>query len=65
MPNQASLYKITKENIENPTVARNPVTNSNGIAWNKANNKMYYIDTPTLKIFEFDYDPETGSISSK
>lgn len=65
VPNQAFLYKITKENLGNPTIAKGAITNSNGIAWNKANNKMYYIDTPTLKVLEFDYDLETGSVSSK
>lgn len=65
MPNQAVLCKITKENLANPTIVRNAITNSNGIAWNKANDKMYYIDTPTLKVLEFDFDLESGSISSK
>ncbi|XP_056645977.1 regucalcin-like isoform X1 [Diorhabda sublineata] len=64
VPDQAVFYTITKENLENPTVAAAPVTNSNGLAWNKANNKLYYIDTPTLKVVEFDYNDEKGIISS-
>lgn len=65
VPHQAGLYKISKENIANPTTIKSAVTNSNGIAWNKANDKIFYIDTPTLKIVEFDFDVETGNISSK
>lgn len=65
LPNQAYLYKITKENISNPTIVRSGITNSNGMAWNKDNNKMYYIDTPTLKIIEYEFDEAIGSISSK
>lgn len=64
VPHQAFLYKITKDNLVKPTIIRSEITNSNGIAWNKANNKMYYIDTPTLKVIEFDFDLETGFISS-
>lgn len=65
VPNQAYLYKITRDNLANPVKVLSGITNSNGIAWNKNNNKMYYIDTPTLKIVEFEFDEETGSISSK
>ncbi|CAH1996592.1 unnamed protein product [Acanthoscelides obtectus] len=64
-PNEGVLYKFTRENLQNPEVVRAPVTNSNGLAWNKANNKMYYIDTPTLKVVEFDYDDRMGTISKE
>ncbi|CAH1102761.1 unnamed protein product [Psylliodes chrysocephalus] len=62
-PDQAFLYKITKHNIRDPTIAISHVTNSNGLAWNKANDKFYYIDTPTLKVVEYDYSDENGTIS--
>lgn len=64
-PNQAFFYKITKDNLDEPTIVRASITNSNGLAWNKANNKLYYIDTPTLKVVEFDFDAEAGNISGK
>lgn len=41
------------------------VTISNGLAWSSDNKTLYYIDTPTKKIFEFDFDLERGKISNK
>jgi gluconolactonase len=35
---------------------------SNGLAWNATTNKFYYIDSCTLDVKEFDYDPKTGGI---
>uniref|UniRef100_A0A6P7FLT3 Regucalcin n=1 Tax=Diabrotica virgifera virgifera TaxID=50390 RepID=A0A6P7FLT3_DIAVI len=61
---QGLFYTITRENLNDPKVAVQPVTNSNGLAWNKANNKLYYIDTPTLKVVSFDYHDGNGTISS-
>ncbi|XP_072388268.1 regucalcin-like isoform X3 [Diabrotica undecimpunctata] len=61
---QGLLYTITKKNLNNPNIAVQSVSTSNGLAWNKANNKLYYIDTPTLKVVSFDYDDENGTISS-
>ncbi|XP_017787470.1 PREDICTED: regucalcin-like [Habropoda laboriosa] len=61
--NQASLYRIDSDLKPKKTLS--PVTNSNGLAWNKQNNKFYYIDTPTLKVAAFDYEPTNGTISNK
>jgi sugar lactone lactonase YvrE len=41
------------------------VTISNGIVWDTNKNIMYYIDTPTQKVFAYDYAPETGEISNR
>ncbi|AWR98331.1 SMP-30/gluconolactonase/LRE family protein [Acidianus sulfidivorans JP7] len=41
------------------------VTISNGLAWNSDNTKLYYIDTPTKKIFSFDFDLEKGKIDNR
>jgi len=38
------------------------ITVSNGLAWNKAADKMYYIDTPTQIIQAFSFDISTGNI---
>lgn len=62
---EAYFYKITKENLDSPTVVKAPVSNSNGLAWNKANNKLYYIDTPTRKVVEFVYDDTLGVLSKE
>jgi sugar lactone lactonase YvrE len=37
---------------------------SNGIVWNARADKMFYVDSPTQQIIEFDYDLKTGSIGS-
>jgi sugar lactone lactonase YvrE len=36
---------------------------SNGIAWSPDHTKMYYIDTPTKQVYQYNYDKETGAIS--
>lgn len=64
-PDQGILYKITKNTIESPEILLHPVNISNGMAWNKANNKFYYIDSASLFITEYDYDNEQGNISNK
>jgi len=40
------------------------VGTSNGIVWSADQTKMYYIDTPTMKVMAYDYDDETGEISN-
>src|SRR5690606_12809631 len=41
------------------------LTISNGLAWNMANDTMYFIDTPTRKVFAFDYNLETGEMTNQ
>lgn len=41
------------------------VTISNGIDWSLDGLTMYYVDTPTLRVDCFDFDPSTGSISNR
>lgn len=48
--NQGVFYKIDKDNLENPTVEIAPVNISNGLAWNAANDKFYYIDTDSNQV---------------
>lgn len=62
-PNQGLLYKFTRDVLEKPQIALAPITLSNGLAWNKDNTKFYFIDTPTLKVIEFDFDAEQGTLS--
>ncbi|KAF3386858.1 Uncharacterized protein F1880_000790 [Penicillium rolfsii] len=42
-----------------------PVTIPNGMGWNDADDTMYWTDSPTGKIFAFDFDAATGSISNR
>lgn len=64
-PDQGILYKITEDNLNSPESVIAPVNISNGLCWNKKNNKFYYIDTPTKKVVEYDYDEHDGSIYNK
>ncbi|WP_087520312.1 SMP-30/gluconolactonase/LRE family protein [Polaribacter sp. SA4-12] len=59
---KANLYTITSENILEKKI--DSVTISNGIVWTSDKKTMYYIDTPTSTIKEFDYNNETGEISN-
>lgn len=63
-PNQGSLYFITNKNLANPEAVIAPVNISNGLAWNRANDKFYYIDTPTNQVKEYDYDSVSGKLSN-
>ena len=38
---------------------------SNGLAWSKAGDTFYYIDTPTMSVAAFDFDGVTGAISNR
>ncbi|KAL4887953.1 hypothetical protein BDV59DRAFT_151162 [Aspergillus ambiguus] len=41
------------------------MTIPNGIGWNAADDTMYLTDSPTGKIFAFDFDAATGAISNR
>ncbi len=40
-------------------------TVSNGIAFSPDNRTMYYCDTPSLNVYAYDYDIESGGISNR
>lgn len=61
-PNEGVFYKATRENIDSPQVILAPVNISNGMAWNAANDRFYYIDTPTGKVLEYEYNGTIGEI---
>ncbi|MEK6477214.1 SMP-30/gluconolactonase/LRE family protein [Catalinimonas sp. 4WD22] len=58
----ASLYMMDQN--QEITQKLDSVTISNGIIWSLDNSTMYYIDTPTRQVKAFDYDIESGEISS-
>jgi sugar lactone lactonase YvrE len=55
-----SLYRIDAK--LKPDVKLKNLTISNGMAWTADQQTFYFIDTPTKKIQEFAFDPETGGI---
>jgi sugar lactone lactonase YvrE len=59
---RASLYRLDHDLQIHKML--DSITVSNGICWSLDGTKMYYIDTPTMKVRVFDYDKETGSISN-
>ncbi|KZC11423.1 Regucalcin, partial [Dufourea novaeangliae] len=62
-PGQASFYRIDSDLKPKKEIPN--VTNSNGLAWNVEDNTLYYIDTPTLQVAAFDFEPIQGTISNK
>jgi len=59
----AALYKLDHSGKFSKMLA--DVSCSNGIAWTADYQKMYYIDTSTRSIVEFDFDEQLGLISNK
>jgi sugar lactone lactonase YvrE len=41
------------------------ITISNGLAWNRAADRFYHIDSPTGNIYAYQYDNETGELSGR
>lgn len=41
------------------------VTIPNGMGWSADDKRMFFTDTPTKNIFQFDYDAATGDISNR
>lgn len=58
-----SLYRYTMG--EGLVQIKDNVGLCNGIGWNNAYNKMFFIDSFDTKIYEFDFDVKTGGISKK
>jgi len=57
---RASLYRMNGRICDRILAG---VTISNGLAWNAALGRMYYIDTPTQMVHEYDWNPEDSSIT--
>ncbi|HEX9783181.1 MAG TPA: SMP-30/gluconolactonase/LRE family protein [Opitutaceae bacterium] len=57
------LYRIDPD--QGVTCVLEGTGTSNGLAWSADASIMYYIDTPTLEVSAFDYDVESGAISSR
>jgi sugar lactone lactonase YvrE len=61
-PGAASLYCLEADGRVRTMLQG--VTNSNGIAWSLDGTSMYYIDTPTRQVTEFEFDLASGQIAN-
>lgn len=60
---KSSLFCINKDfNLSEKLTG---ISISNGIAWSIDGSLMYYIDTPTSEVIQFDYDLESGTIGNR
>ncbi len=61
-PEKCGLYRVdgdtSVEVVSGTTI-------SNGLGWTKDGKTMYFIDTPSHNVYEFDYDLKTGNLSNK
>ena len=59
--NQGSLFSLELDGSVKKH--KEGVTISNGLAWTADNKTMYYIDSLPRKVFGYDYDIATGTMS--
>ncbi len=62
-PNAGALYRLDPSGTV--TKMLDEVTISNGLGWSPAGTTMYYVDTVTLRIDMFDFDPLSGDIDNR
>ena len=60
---QCALYRVNGDGSVKKMVE--DVVCSNGIVWSLDKTKIYYIDTPTREVQQFDYNDSTGEISNR
>ncbi len=62
VPEAGSLYRLDSDHF---TKMSEKFTISNGMAWNLNNTKMYFNDSEGRKIYVFDYELKSGTISKR
>jgi sugar lactone lactonase YvrE len=62
-PGEASLYRLAPGGEIERVISGTTI--SNGLGWNLAGDRMYFIDSTTRRIDVFDYDAGSGEISGR
>ena len=62
-PGAGALYRVEPDGAVAQVL--DGVTISNGLAWDLAKGRMYYIDTATRRLDAFDWDAATGGIRNR
>ena len=62
-PERGSLYMVDREFEITRKIAN--ISISNGLAWNAAAGKMYFIDTPTYQVVQYDFNNLNGEITNR
>ena len=60
---RSALYRVDSDHSVSTMLTGIGI--SNGLGWNLAATKMYYIDTPTMRVDVFDYDRDTGDLGNR
>jgi sugar lactone lactonase YvrE len=60
---RSALYRLDPDGSVHTMLS--PVSLANGIVWTRDKTKMYFVDTLPKKVYSFDYDDVSGSISNR
>jgi sugar lactone lactonase YvrE len=63
-PGAGALYRLDPGGPR-PVRVLDGVTISNGLGWSPAADRMYFADTPTGRVFAFDYDLATAELANR
>lgn len=59
----AALYRLAPGGEIERVISNTTI--SNGLAWNRTGDRMYFVDSATQRIDVFDFDANTGAIASR
>lgn len=62
-PNAGALYRLDPGGTVTKMI--DGITISNGLGWSPGGTIMYYVDTATMRVDMFDFDPVTGDIADR